>query len=105
MATIVRKHQTCSLLPYTVTEVLSLQDAMQKSGWGITAFDLPKAWRLSKGEGVKVAVLDSGCDLDHPDLVDNLLPGRNFIDPRKEPWDDNQHGTHVSGIIDRKSVV
>lgn len=99
MATIVRKHQTCSLLPYTVTEVLSLQDAMQKSGWGITAFDLPKAWRLSKGEGVKVAVLDSGCDLDHPDLVDNLLPGRNFIDPRKEPWDDNQHGTHVSGII------
>jgi subtilisin family serine protease len=89
----------CSLLPYDVEEVVSLQSAEQKIGWGITAFDLPKAWETTQGEGVKIAVLDSGCDLDHPDLAANLLPGMNMINPKLTAHDDNQHGTHVSGII------
>lgn len=92
-------NKKCSLFPFEREEVLSIQDAIQKYGWGITAFDLPGAWRKSKGEGVKVAVLDTGVDLDHPDLAQNLLPGYNFIEPKKQPWDDNQHGTHVAGII------
>lgn len=82
----------CGLLPFVREEIISIQDAEQKAGWGITAFNLPNAWKLSKGEGVKIAVLDSGCDLDHPDLVNNLLPGKNFVNPRKPPDDDNGHG-------------
>lgn len=93
------KNKECSLFPYEKEEVFSIQDAIQKAGWNITAFDLPGAWSKSRGEGVKVAVIDTGVDLDHPDLVKNLLPGMNFIDPSKQPWDDNQHGTHVAGII------
>lgn len=95
------KHK-CFLPPYELEPVLSLQEAKQKVGWSITAFDLPNAWRrVGQGEGVTVAVLDSGCDLDHPDLNDNLiiLKGSNFIDSRKAPHDDNAHGTHVAGII------
>jgi subtilisin len=92
-------NKRCSLFPFEREEVLSLQDAKQKACWGIRAFDLPKAWTLSKGEGVRVAVLDTGVDLDHPDLVANLLPGMNMIDPKRAPDDDNQHGTHVAGII------
>lgn len=88
-----------SLFPYEIENVISIQDAKQNSAWGISAFDLPKAWAKSKGEGVKIAVLDTGCDLDHPDLVKNLLPGYNVINPKKQPWDDNKHGTHVAGII------
>lgn len=87
------------LFPYEVENVISIQDAKQKSSWGISAFDLPKAWTKTKGEGVKIAVLDTGCDLDHPDLSKNLLPGYNCINPGTDPWDDNQHGTHVAGII------
>lgn len=93
------KNKKCSLFPYEREEVLSLQDAIQKSGWNITAFDLPSAWKKSRGSDVKVAVLDTGVDLDHPDIQKNLLPGKNFIDFSKEPWDDNSHGTHVAGII------
>lgn len=89
----------CKLLPFEREEVLSIQDAKQKVGWEITAFNLPEAWNFSQGEGVKIAVLDTGCDLDHQDLVDNLLPGRNFVNPGKAPEDDNGHGSHVTGII------
>ncbi|RDJ35508.1 MAG: hypothetical protein DWQ19_11875 [Crenarchaeota archaeon] len=82
----------CKLPPYEVEEVLTLEEAQQKAGWNITAFNLPEAWSVTQGEGVKIAVLDSGCDLDHPDLVENLLPGKNFVNPRQPPEDDNQHG-------------
>jgi len=88
-----------SLFPYEIENVFSIQEVKQKAGWGITAFDLPKAWEKTKGQGVKIAVLDTGCDLDHPDLVGNLIDGMNFIDSSKKPWDDNKHGTHVCGII------
>lgn len=89
----------CSLPKFEVQEILTLQEAAQQSGWSITAFDLPKAWEKTRGDGVKIAVLDTGCDLDHPDLAHNLLPGINLINRRKPPQDDNQHGTHVTGII------
>jgi subtilisin family serine protease len=93
------KNKKCSLFPYEREDIFSIQEAIQKAGWNITAFDLPNLWKKSKGEGVKIAVLDTGVDLDHPDLDKNLLPGKNFIDSSKEPWDDNSHGTHVAGII------
>lgn len=92
------KNKKCSLFPYVKEEVLSLQEAAQNAGWSITAFDLPAAWGKSMGEGVRVAVLDTGCDLGHPDLKANLLPGVNLVGSG-DPWDDNSHGTHVSGII------
>lgn len=99
MAKRIKKGYKCKLLPYKRIECLSVQDAMQKAGWNITAFDLPNAWNLTQGEGVVIAVLDTGCDLDHPDLKDNLLEGKNFIEEGKPPLDDNSHGTHVTGIL------
>jgi major intracellular serine protease len=93
------KKNQLKLFPYEVENVFSIQEVKQKAGWGITAFDLPNAWKKTRGEGVKIAVLDTGCDLDHPDLKKNILPGMNFVDSKKMPWDDNQHGTHVAGII------
>lgn len=95
----VEMNEQFSLFPYEMENVFSIQEAKQKLGWGITAFDLPKAWNKTKGEGVKIAVLDTGCDLAHQDLISNLLPGASFINSSKDPWDDNKHGTHVCGII------
>lgn len=94
-----KKSMKCKLFPFERVDCLSVQDAKQKAGWNITAFDLPSAWKHSQGEGVKIAVLDSGCDLDHPDLVNNLLPGKNFVNPRKPPVDVLGHGSHVTGTI------
>ena len=61
------------------------------------------AWRISRrdGAGVNVAVLDSGVDLQHPDLAGQLLPalGWDFYNDDNNPDDDNSHGTHVAGVI------
>ena len=89
----------CRLLPYTKREILSAQDMMEKMNWGVRSFNIPSLWQSTEGEGVVVAVIDSGCDLEHPDLKDNLLGGINIIDPTKLPEDDGNHGTHVAGIL------
>jgi thermitase len=39
------------------------------------------------------------CDINHEDLKENFVQGRNFINPGKDPLDDNGHGTHVAGTI------
>lgn len=87
-----KRHNKCKLLPFEVKPVISIQDAKQKSGWEITAFNLPDVWHHTQGEGVIVAVLDTGIDTDHEDLINNLLPGINILDPNSKPEDDNMHG-------------
>lgn len=90
----------CSLFPFERTDCVSIQEVKQNAGWNITAFDLPKTWEYSQGEGIIIAVLDTGVDLDHPDLNDNLVDGFNFIKPKKLPMDDPiGHGTHVAGVL------
>lgn len=67
--------------------------------WGIERIRADEAWVISSGSGVKVAVVDTGIDRDHPDLDGNLAGCLNFIQSWKTCEDDNGHGTHVSGII------
>jgi len=56
------------------------------------------------GEGVVVAVLDTGIDLDHPELIDNIAGGQSFVSYTTSYDDDAGHGTHVSGIITAPGV-
>ncbi len=73
--------------------------------WGLTRIDLCTAdaecgaWDTAAGDGIKVAVIDTGVDLDHPDLKENLLAGKNLLEGKGLPTDDFGHGTHVAGII------
>ena len=50
------------------------------------------------GKGITVAVLDSGISM-HPDLRKQVMVFQDFVNNKKEPYDDMGHGTHVSGII------
>ena len=58
-------------------------------------------WNLPTTEAVPtVAVIDSGIDLQHPDLKANIASGgHDFVDGDNTPTDQNGHGTHVAGII------
>ncbi|MEU4290928.1 S8 family serine peptidase [Kribbella sp. NPDC026596] len=62
---------------------------------------IPQAWDVSKSTGNQiVAVLDTGIDAGHPDLVGHLVAGYNATSTtRPNPVDDNGHGTMVAGII------
>lgn len=51
------------------------------------------------GNGVKVAVLDTGIDTDHSELKDSYLGGYDYVNNDNNPEDDHGHGTHVAGII------
>lgn len=94
------KHKKVSLLPYIREDIKGLSPgSAQITGWEIKKFDIEKQWKFTKGKNVTIAVIDTGCDLDHPDLKENLLQGKNIIDPKKDPIDKHGHGTHVSGTI------
>jgi subtilisin family serine protease len=73
--------------------------------WGVDRIDADLAWDDTTGTDIKVAVLDTGIEEDHPDLKENILGGENFIPSKKgtvdpNKWgDDNGHGTHCAGTI------
>lgn len=95
-----KRKNDCSLLPFIRENVYGLNPlSAQIIGWEIKIFNVQDQWKYSKGKDTKIAVIDTGCDLDHPDLKNNILQGINLIDPKKEPYDDNGHGTHVTGSI------
>ena len=75
---------------------------IQPTTYGLTQIKAPSTWRnySTKGDGASVAVLDTGIDqANHSDLA---VPSTRWFDPvnrRSTPYDNNGHGTHVSGTV------
>ena len=70
--------------------------------WGVDKIDADVVWGsylLLKGAGVNVGIIDTGIDIDHPDLAANVKGGVNCIDPAASFDDDNGHGSHVAGTV------
>ncbi|WP_164491780.1 S8 family peptidase [Staphylospora marina] len=101
----VNSESKCSL-PYYRVERIMAQSKPATSGsrfknrvtpWNIARVVGPKRW--NQGQGIRVGVLDTGIDLNHPNLASNIKGGINIISPSRPPQDDNGHGTHIAGII------
>ncbi|THF81752.1 S8 family peptidase [Cohnella fermenti] len=67
--------------------------------WGIRKVRAPEAWGLTTGHKVKIGVIDTGVDFQHPDLRHSLERGINLLQRTMLPSDDNGHGTHIAGTI------
>ncbi|WP_246469364.1 S8 family peptidase [Cohnella nanjingensis] len=67
--------------------------------WGVRRIRAPKAWNRTTGQRVKVGVIDTGVDFQHPDLQHTLERGINLLQRTMLPQDDNGHGTHIAGSI------
>ena len=65
--------------------------------WGLTKLGVPQDWAITRGEGVKIAVLDTGASFYHPDLKDAIQDAENFTNDEGAS-DFNGHGTHCLGI-------
>jgi type VII secretion-associated serine protease mycosin len=79
---------------------LARTDEAREQQWQLERLRATEAWRYSTGVGVTVAVIDSGVDGKHGDLVGQVLPGNDFVmlggDGRMDPVG---HGTTVAGLI------
>lgn len=75
--------------------------------YGLVKMECEKAWEFSRGQGVKIAVIDSGLNTKHIDITNNIaldakgkFIARNFAEKNKKDVQDKYgHGTHVAGII------
>ncbi len=74
-------------------------DPLRAAQWGLDAIRADAAHRVSTGAGVLVAVVDTGVDHAHPDLVGSVVDGPDLVDADARPDDHHGHGTHVAGII------
>jgi major intracellular serine protease len=87
------------LIPFEVKEVSRTADAIP---YGIEKLEAPYIWdKGEKGEGIVVAILDTGIDADHPDLKDRIIGTQNFTNEGgpTDVHDGSGHGTHVAGTI------
>ena len=65
----------------------------------LQAMNLPAAWDITTGnDSMIMAIIDSGVQLNHPDLAGRLVPGWDFVNRDADPSDDFGHGTMVAGI-------
>jgi len=103
------------------SEQYALNNTGQTGGRMNADIDAPEAWDIQTGQGIVIAVIDTGVDYNHPDLSSNIwrnpgevanngidddgngfiddIVGWNFRDNNSDPIDLNNHGTHVAGII------
>lgn len=86
-----------ALLPSTTAHA----DGIRTQQWALDAMHTQQAWRTTKGQGITVAVLDTGVDDQHPDLVGNVLAGKDMVGFGAQRGDRAwaRHGTAMAGII------
>lgn len=112
----VRKYEESGLVEYAEPNFVAKayfvpNDRYYRYQWNLSdpdnGIDVERAWEISTGEGVIVAVLDTGVAYEDygdyrlaPDLTHTrFVPGYDFVNDDPHPNDDNGHGTHVAGTI------
>ena len=65
----------------------------------VAELSLPAVHRVATGKGVKVGVVDTGLDLDHPDLRGRVAGAGNFVESGERSFTSDVHGTAVAGIL------
>jgi hypothetical protein len=81
------------------TESDAYNDPYAQLQQNVTQMAISAAHAVSRGGGVRIAVIDTGADVDHPDLKPHAARGRNFVDTDASGFRADTHGTAVAGVI------
>ena len=66
---------------------------------GFQQMDVADAHAWSRGNGVKIAIIDTGADIEHPDLKGSVSTAANFVDDDTRRFRSDRHGTEIAGVI------
>jgi len=91
---------TVTLMIGSAAGAVASNDPLYPEQWGMQRIGAEPAWSMGTGNGVVIAVVDTGVDLAHEDLAvpGKLVQGHDFEDRDSNPQDQHGHGTHVAGI-------
>jgi hypothetical protein len=93
------RHIKFAELDYLLKADITASDPYAPSEWHLNKMQVASAWDISLGNGVTVAILDTGVDATHPDLAGQLVPGWNMYDNNADTTDVYGHGTMVAGVV------
>lgn len=83
----------------TAASLKQYDDPYAKLQANVLALDVVEAHVISRGKGIRVAVIDTGVDTRHPDLAGRTEATRNFVDSDDAVFHSDRHGTQVAGLI------
>jgi major intracellular serine protease len=85
------------LRPYKIEQVTAKANEIPE---GVAQINAPEIWSDNKGEGIVIAIIDTGIDKNHPELMQAVIGGYNFTTSQVDDYQDREgHGTHVAGTI------
>jgi len=90
-------------IEYVEPDIMAMADVVPNDifysyQWGLKQINASQAWDITRGStSVKIAICDTGIDLNHPDLTERIVAVINFTDSNTSD-DKNGHGTHIAGI-------
>ena len=80
-----------------ILDAVEVNDTLRGKQYALDIVNAPEAWDITMGKSsVTIAIVDSGVDLEHPDLKAKLIKAKSTVDDSAK--DDMGHGTHVAGI-------
>jgi subtilisin family serine protease len=80
------------LPPIKVNELIQFMPYSQSVDWGMSILGIPELWKMTKGKGVKVAILDTGIDFNHKDLTGAFNTPYDLTNSRSGAFDIAGHG-------------
>jgi subtilisin family serine protease len=80
-------------------QAAGFDDPYAKLQANVRALDVADAHRVSRGSGIRVAIIDTGMDTQHPDLAGRTLLTRNYVDADEVAFRNDRHGTQIAGLI------
>jgi subtilisin family serine protease len=88
------------LKKFNVLEISNTRNTKDSIQYGVKMIGAESQWKETKGKNIKVAVVDTGIDFNHPDLIERVKGGVDFTTSNPNDYmDRNGHGTHCAGVI------